>query len=73
LVALTTVRTEPHPRFYTDTTDTVLVAVPTLLRTELSSRDRTSSIPTAVSESVNNVAAPVTRLHTRSRSWGVMN
>ena len=28
------VRTEPHPRFYTDTTDTVLVAVPALLRTE---------------------------------------
>ena len=28
------VPTEPHPRFYTDTTDTVLVAVPTLLRTE---------------------------------------
>ena len=27
-------RTEPHPRFYTDTTDTVLVAVPALLRTE---------------------------------------
>jgi hypothetical protein len=28
------VRTEPHPLFYTDTTDTVLVAVPALLRTE---------------------------------------
>ena len=28
------VRTEPHPRFYTDTTDTVPVAVPALLRTE---------------------------------------
>jgi hypothetical protein len=28
------VRTEPHPRFYSDTTDTVLVAVPALLRTE---------------------------------------
>jgi hypothetical protein len=28
------VRTEPHPRFYTDTTDTVPIAVPALLRTE---------------------------------------
>jgi hypothetical protein len=28
------VRTEPHPRFYTDTTGTVPVAVPALLRTE---------------------------------------
>ena len=28
------VRTEPHPRFYADTTDTVPVAVPALLRTE---------------------------------------
>ena len=28
------VRSEPHPRFYTDTTDTVPVAVPALLRTE---------------------------------------
>ena len=28
------VRTEPHPRFYTDPTDTVPVAVPALLRTE---------------------------------------
>jgi hypothetical protein len=28
------VRTEPHPRFYTDTTNTVLVAVPALPRTE---------------------------------------
>jgi len=28
------VRTEPHPRFYTDLTDTVPVAVPALLRTE---------------------------------------
>jgi hypothetical protein len=28
------VRTEPHPRFYTDSTDTVPVAVPALLRTE---------------------------------------
>jgi hypothetical protein len=28
------VRIEPHPRFYTDTTDTVPVAVPALLRTE---------------------------------------
>ena len=27
-------RTEPHPRFYTDTTDTVPIAVPALLRTE---------------------------------------
>ena len=27
-------RTEPHPRFYADTTDTVPVAVPALLRTE---------------------------------------
>jgi hypothetical protein len=28
------VRSEPHPRFYTDTTDTVPIAVPALLRTE---------------------------------------
>jgi hypothetical protein len=28
------VRTEPHPRFYTDTTDTCPIAVPALLRTE---------------------------------------
>ena len=28
------VRTEPHPRFYTDTTGTVPIAVPALLRTE---------------------------------------
>jgi hypothetical protein len=28
------VRTEPHPRFYTDRTDTVPIAVPALLRTE---------------------------------------
>ena len=28
------VRTEPHPRFYTDPTDTVPIAVPALLRTE---------------------------------------
>ena len=28
------VRTEPHPRFYADATDTVPVAVPALLRTE---------------------------------------
>jgi hypothetical protein len=28
------VRTEPHPRFYTDPTDSVPVAVPALLRTE---------------------------------------
>jgi hypothetical protein len=28
------VRTEPHPRFYTDSTDTVPIAVPALLRTE---------------------------------------
>src|SRR5690242_6696092 len=28
------VRTEPHPRFYTDATDTVPIAVPALLRTE---------------------------------------
>ena len=28
------VRTEPHPRFYTDTSDTVPIAVPALLRTE---------------------------------------
>ena len=28
------VRTEPHPRFYTDVTDTVPLAVPALLRTE---------------------------------------
>ncbi len=28
------VRTEPHPRFYTDPTETVPVAVPALLRTE---------------------------------------
>lgn len=28
------VRTEPHPRFYTDTTGTVPVAIPALLRTE---------------------------------------
>jgi hypothetical protein len=28
------VRTEPHPRFYADTTDTVPLAVPALLRTE---------------------------------------
>jgi len=28
------VRTEPHPRFYTDMTDTVPIAVPALLRTE---------------------------------------
>jgi hypothetical protein len=28
------VRTEPHPRFYTDGTDTVPIAVPALLRTE---------------------------------------
>ena len=28
------IRTEPHPRFYTDTTDTVPIAVPALLRTE---------------------------------------
>jgi hypothetical protein len=28
------VRTEPHPRFYTDTTDTVPIAVPALVRTE---------------------------------------
>jgi hypothetical protein len=28
------VRTEPHPRFYTDTTDTVPIAIPALLRTE---------------------------------------
>jgi len=28
------VRTEPHPRFYTDLTDTVPIAVPALLRTE---------------------------------------
>jgi len=28
------VRTEPHPRFYTDPTDTVQIAVPALLRTE---------------------------------------
>jgi hypothetical protein len=28
------VRTEPHPRFYADTTDTVPIAVPALLRTE---------------------------------------
>jgi hypothetical protein len=28
------VRTEPHPRFYTDKTDTVPIAVPALLRTE---------------------------------------
>ena len=27
------VRTEPHPRFYTDTSDTVPIAVPALLRT----------------------------------------
>ena len=27
-------RSEPHPRFYTDTTDTVPIAVPALLRTE---------------------------------------
>ena len=27
-------RTEPHPRFYTDTTGTVPIAVPALLRTE---------------------------------------
>ena len=27
-------RTEPHPRFYTDTSDTVPIAVPALLRTE---------------------------------------
>ena len=27
-------RTEPHPRFYTDPTDTVPIAVPALLRTE---------------------------------------
>jgi hypothetical protein len=28
------VRTEPHPRFYTDTTGTCPIAVPALLRTE---------------------------------------
>jgi hypothetical protein len=28
------IRTEPHPRFYTDPTDTVPIAVPALLRTE---------------------------------------
>ena len=28
------IRTEPHPRFYIDTTDTVPIAVPALLRTE---------------------------------------
>jgi hypothetical protein len=28
------VRTEPHPRFYTDTTGTVPIAIPALLRTE---------------------------------------
>jgi hypothetical protein len=28
------IRTEPHPRFYTDTTGTVPIAVPALLRTE---------------------------------------
>jgi hypothetical protein len=28
------VRTEPHPRFYIDMTDTVLIAVPTLLHTK---------------------------------------
>ena len=28
------VRTEPHPRFYTDLTDTVPIAIPALLRTE---------------------------------------
>jgi hypothetical protein len=28
------VRSEPHPRFYTDTSDTVPIAVPALLRTE---------------------------------------
>jgi hypothetical protein len=28
------VRTEPHPRFYTDPTDSVPIAVPALLRTE---------------------------------------
>jgi hypothetical protein len=28
------VRSEPHPRFYTDVTDTVPIAVPALLRTE---------------------------------------
>ncbi len=28
------IRTEPHPRFYTDTTDTVPIAVPALIRSE---------------------------------------